>query len=58
MVEFLRRYAERAGAGSLPTLLADIELDVDGMPFDPAMWSDWLAAVDIVRGGPGPSTTG
>lgn len=57
MVEFLRRYVERAGAGSLATLLADVELDVDGMPFDPAMWSDWIAAVDIVRGVPGPSTT-
>ena len=26
------------------------EIDADGMPFDPAMWSDWLAAVAVVRG--------
>ena len=58
MVEFLRAYVERAGAGSLATLLADVELDADGMPFDPAMWSDWLAAVDAVRRGPESSTTG
>lgn len=56
MVEFLLAYVGRAGAGSLATLLADVEIDVDGMPFDPAMWSDWLAAIEIVRGvGPGPS---
>jgi hypothetical protein len=46
----LRAYVERAGAGSLATLLADVEIDADGMPFDPAMWSDWLAAVAVVRG--------
>ncbi len=50
MVEFLRAYVERARAGSLATLLADVEIDADGMPFDPAMWSDWLAAVEVVRG--------
>lgn len=50
MVEFLRAYVERAGAGSLAALLADVEIDADGMPFDPAMWSDWLAAVSVVRG--------
>ena len=49
MVEFLRAYAERAWAGSLATLLADVEIDVDGKPFDPAMWSDWLAALKVVR---------
>lgn len=49
MVEFLRAYSERAGAGSLATLLADVEIDVDGEPFDPAMWPDWLAALKVVR---------
>jgi hypothetical protein len=50
MVEFLRVYVDRARAGSLATLLGDGEIDADGMPFDPAMWSDWLAAVEVVRG--------
>lgn len=49
MVEFLRAYAERARAGSLATLLADVEIDVDGEPVDPAMWSDWRAALNVVR---------
>ena len=49
MVEFLRAYAERAQAGSLETLLADIELAGDGAPLDPAMWVDWLAALEVVR---------
>jgi hypothetical protein len=49
MVEFLRAYAERAQAGSLATLLADVEIAGDGEPFDPAMWSDWLAALEVVR---------
>ncbi len=50
MVEFLRDYRDRAREGSIATLLADVELDADGLPFDPAMWSDWLAALDVVRG--------
>ena len=50
MVEFLRVYVDRARAGSLATLLADVEIDADGIPFDPTMWSDWLAAVEVVRG--------
>jgi len=49
MVEFLRAYADRARAGSLPTLVADVELASDGEPCDPAMWSDWLAALEVVR---------
>jgi hypothetical protein len=50
MVEFMRAYAARAGAGDLATLLADIELASDGEPQDPASWQDWLDAVALVRG--------
>lgn len=50
MVEFLRAYADRARAGSLATLLADVQLDPDGEPHDPAMWSDWITALEVVRG--------
>jgi len=28
----------------------------DGAPVDPAMWQDWLAAVQITCGGPGGET--
>jgi hypothetical protein len=49
MIQFLRAYLDRAREGSTATLLADVEVDADGLPFDPGMWSDWLAALDVVR---------
>jgi hypothetical protein len=50
MVEFIRMYASRAGAGNLATLIADIELAPDGEPQDPASWGDWQDATYVARG--------
>ena len=49
MFEFVRQYYNRkAKPRELALLLSDIELIHDGMPMDPAMWQDWLDAVDSV----------
>lgn len=48
MSMFINQYAERAG-DDLITLLGDIQTENDGMPTDPAAWSDWLACVEAVR---------
>ncbi|WP_162806786.1 hypothetical protein [Sphingosinicella terrae] len=46
---FLKTYWERGGRASddLAVLLGGLErLESDGMPLDPAMWSDWVEAVE------------
>ena len=47
---FLEKYYERGSAeGDLAVLLGDLQLNEDdGLPFDPAAWTDWLAAIDEV----------
>ncbi|MEV5939150.1 hypothetical protein [Streptomyces sp. NPDC051994] len=44
MSKFLWQFANRAG-DDLLTLLGDIAIEEDGMPTDPAAWSDWLECV-------------
>jgi hypothetical protein len=49
MLLFLEAYWERGGRASddLAVLLGGLQrLESDGRPLDPAMWSDWLEAVD------------
>lgn len=46
MAEFIAAHYARARAGDVATLLADIELQPDGQPGDPAAWDDWVAAID------------
>ena len=50
MCIFLEKYYERGAAeGDLAVLLGDLQLnEEDGLPFDPAAWADWLAAIDEV----------
>jgi hypothetical protein len=50
MSAFLDRYHSRiSGGGDLGALLGDLQInDQDGRPFDPAVWGDWLAAVEEV----------
>lgn len=46
---FLERYYKRAG-NDMETLLADITLEADGQPLDPAAWDDWLECVGGTTG--------
>jgi hypothetical protein len=46
---FLEQYYERAG-NDMETLIADITLESDGQPLDPAAWGDWLKCVRTVVG--------
>jgi len=50
MAIFLSRYYERTGGkGELGAILGDIQVNrQDGLPFDPAAWEDWLAAINHV----------
>ena len=45
---FLDAFYERAG-DDLDTLRADLSIEADGEPLDPAAWQDWLAAVRSVK---------
>jgi hypothetical protein len=48
MFIFVRTYYEQIGtAVDVGSLLGDIQLVEDGMPADPAMWQDWLEAVNL-----------
>jgi hypothetical protein len=44
-------YARTAGSGDLGALLGDLQVNErDGLAFDPAVWADWLAAIDEALG--------
>ena len=45
MFVFLEAYFERTKADEVAILLGSMDLAVDGKPMDPAMWQDWLMAV-------------
>lgn len=47
MSPFLAQYYRRAG-NDMETLIADIALEADGQPLDPAAWDDWLECVRTV----------
>ncbi|NTW40618.1 MAG: hypothetical protein HGA44_12150 [Cellulomonadaceae bacterium] len=49
MRRFLEQFYERAG-DDMQTLIADVTLEADGLPVDPAAWSDWLRCLDKARG--------
>ncbi|MFI5648957.1 hypothetical protein [Kitasatospora sp. NPDC051705] len=49
MSKFLWQFANRAG-GDLLTLLGDVSLEADGMPADPAAWTDWMECVRATMG--------
>ena len=50
MALFLERYHARSGdSDELAALLGDIQINErDGLPLDPAAWTDWLSAVEDV----------
>lgn len=41
---FLEQFYARAG-NDMETLIADITLEPDGQPLDPAAWEDWIRCV-------------
>lgn len=52
MVIFLDRYYDRGGGvDTLGDVMSSISTFLwgDGTPNDPAMWGDWLVAVDLAR---------
>jgi hypothetical protein len=51
---FLETVSLRLGKtdGEIDLIVAGLKWN-DGAPVDPAMWQDWLAAVQIARGGAG-----
>jgi len=47
MTRFLRAFYKRTN-GDMATLMADIEIQSDGLTNDPAAWEDWLKYVQEV----------
>ncbi len=45
MFGFLEAYFERTKADEVAVLLGSMNLADDGEPMDPAVWQDWLMAV-------------
>jgi hypothetical protein len=48
MIVFLENFFQQAGE-DVATLMADLEIQEDGDPLDPAAWSDWLSAIERIR---------
>jgi hypothetical protein len=48
MTRFLTAFYKRTG-GDMDTLIADIEIQDDGVTNDPAAWSDWMQYVAEVK---------
>jgi hypothetical protein len=45
---FLEQFYARAG-NDMETLIADVTLEKDGLPLDPAAWDDWVRCVEEAR---------
>jgi len=53
MFRFLEKYYALTNAADVGTLLGSMSMDVfqDAMPADPAMWEEWLDAIqDVIAG--------
>jgi hypothetical protein len=48
MTLFLTAFYRRTN-GDMATLMADIEIQSDGLTNDPAAWSDWIHFVEEVK---------
>lgn len=51
MYAYLRMLHELTGSEELGGLLGGMSLLEDGTPADPAVWSDWLRAVEQAKAG-------
>jgi hypothetical protein len=45
---FLEQFYARAG-NDMETLIADVTLEADGEPLDPAAWGDWLRCIAAAK---------
>jgi hypothetical protein len=45
---FLEQFYARAG-NDMETLIADLTLEADGKPLDPAAWDDWLRCIEEAK---------
>lgn len=45
---FLEQFYGRAG-NDMETLIADLTLETDGNPLDPAAWDDWLVCIQKAK---------
>jgi len=51
MYLFLEKHYQMTGADDIGSLLGVLSLSEDGKTIDPALWEDWLAAVESVAKG-------
>lgn len=52
MFYFLKQYYERGKSDEIGGMLGGMSLLADGSPADPAVWRDWMDAVEYaVKGG-------
>ena len=49
MIAFLEKYHELTKSQDIGGLLGSMQFLTDGKPADPALWSDWLMAIDSAR---------
>lgn len=49
MFHFMEKYYAQTQAEDIGILLGSMQLLPDGSPADPALWSDWLAAINESR---------
>jgi len=45
---FLEQFYARAG-NDMETLIADVTLEKDGKPLDPAAWDDWVRCIEEAK---------
>jgi len=55
MLAFLQREVELTESSDLADLVSEYRLGPDGQPADPAVWNEWLEAVDKATGGGKPA---
>ncbi|XLZ71900.1 hypothetical protein ABT364_08000 [Massilia sp. SR12] len=48
MFKFLEKYYELSNSGEVGALLGSMAVLEDGKPLDPAMWDEWMDAIDEV----------
>lgn len=52
MFKFLEKFYELTNSGEVGALLGSMALIEDGKPLDPALWEDWIEAVEATLTAP------